>query len=308
MNGKQNVRLLLAGAGALTLTACGGGGGTQVAVIPPPPPAPPPAPVPPPLPSGPIGLQSAAPFKTVSADGKMTVATDAVQFSYSAADNRYTITIPGFQKGQLVTTGANGSFDGNTWTHIDSTSNDVTAGSNSAKQNLLVRLDWAASSPFKYTSIGRWFDNVATTASGDGVFAYGIPTATGDMPLTGSAAYDGNVAGITSDGGDVIGTVSLSFDFAAGTLSGEMKPEIATAWDPVPPLGTYAFRDTVYASGSTSFSGAFEVPGSTAPSSFQGSFTGPQGAELMANWSAPYLNSFTKEWGTMVGVWIAKKP
>ncbi|HEX2794592.1 MAG TPA: hypothetical protein VHN58_09210 [Croceicoccus sp.] len=62
---------------------------------------------------------------------------------------------------------------------------------------------------------------------------------------------------------DIFGTVGLAFDSGAGTLSGEMRPEIATSRTPEP-LGVYTFRETVYASGSTSFSGEFTVPGSSA--------------------------------------------
>ena len=105
---------------------------------------------------------------------------------------------------------------------------------------------------------------------------------------------------------EVFGTVSLAFDFGAGTLSGEMRPEIAPDWDAVS-LGTYSFRDTVYSTGGKSFSGAFTVPGSTAHSFFLGNFTGPKGVELAANWLAPFRNPANGMWGTMSGVWVAKQ-
>jgi hypothetical protein len=111
---------------------------------------------------------------------------------------------------------------------------------------------------------------------------------------------------VTHDSLEVWGTVFLSFDFGAATLAGEMRPEFAPVWDGVS-LGTYTFRDTVYSSGSTSFSGAFNVPGSDGPSSFSGSFTGPSAAELMATWQAPFVNPLNNTQGTMAGVWIAKK-
>jgi hypothetical protein len=139
------------------------------------------------------------------------------------------------------------------------------------------------------------------------VFAYGIATTAGDVPLTGSAAYAGTVQGIANNTIWVGGTVSLSFDFGAGSLAGVMKPVVAPTWDSYS-LGDYTFRDTVFAKGSTGFSGAFNVSGSAAPSSFSGSFNGPQAAEVMANWTAPYLNPETKLWGTMSGIWTAKKP
>lgn len=112
--------------------------------------------------------------------------------------------------------------------------------------------------------------------------------------------------GLTSEKFDVFGGISQSFDFGAGTLSGAMTPEIAPDWDTVD-LGTYTFRDTVYSTGSTTFSGAFDVPGSNAPSSFQGEFTGPGGVELMGSWEAPYLIPMSGTWGTMSGVFIGGK-
>ncbi len=129
------------------------------------------------------------------------------------------------------------------------------------------------------------------------------------MPITGSASFDGAIRGYTDRSMgvlDVGGTVMLNFDFGAGKLSGVMRPEAYFGWDPTP-LGNYVFRDTVYAKGSTIFSGAFDVPGSTSPSSFRGNFTGPNANELMAQWQAPFVKPGSTESGQMVGVWIARQ-
>ena len=314
----QLARKISLATATICVSACGGGGGDATpAFIPPatptptPTPTPAPAPIPPPIPAGPIGLQSSAPFSTVAAyqggGGSLVDGPNLVQFAYSPATDRYTITVPGFQAGQLVTTGGNGSFNSgaSTWLDLRGTTNKVTVGSTSAVQALTVAIDWPASFPYKYTSTGSWFD--PSTYGPTGVFAYGIPTAAGDVPVTGAATYAGSVQGVAANSIWVGGSVSLTFDFGAGSLSGVMKPRVAPTWDAYS-LGDYVFRDTVFAKGSTSFSGAFTVSGSTAPSSFQGSFNGPQAAELMANWTAPYLNPETKQWGTMSGIWTAKKP
>jgi hypothetical protein len=311
---------LVCGTAALALGACGGGGGSISAIStlpatptppPTPTPTPTPAPTPPPIPAGPIGLRSDTPFGTVAAyqtsAGSLIAGPNLVQFSYSSATDRYTITLPGFEAGQLVTTGGSGSYSAgaNTWSHLQSTVNSVTLGSTSAEQPVKVSLDWPPSSSYAYTGTGSWFEpNISDRRA---VFAYGIPTAVGDVPLTGSATYAGDVQGLASNTVWVGGSVSLLFDFGAGSLSGVMKPRVAPTWDDYS-LGDYTFRDTVFAKGSTTFSGAFTVSGSTAPSSFQGSFNGPQAAELVANWTAPYLNPETQQWGTMSGIWIAKKP
>jgi len=82
-----------------------------------------------------------------------------------------------------------------------------------------------------------------------------------------------------------------------------MKPTISDAWDSYR-LGTYTFKDTVYSRGSTTFSGRFDTPdfaGVASLSRFEGLFTGPGAAELMARWEAP------SPFGNMVGVLIGKK-
>ena len=273
----------------------------------------------PPIPPGAIGLQSNQPFATVAAWtsgwGDLYDEANKVEIAYSAADDRYTVSLPNYAEGQLIPRGGSGSFNSSGWVNLTSTNSVLSLGTGSETQNVRVTLDWPASSPYTYTNFGSWL-GAAPMGENVGVFAYGIPTAASDMPVTGTASYNGEIRGITSGmtggGGpvgailDVWGTVSLSFDFAAGTLSGNMKPEIAPVWDAVS-LGTYTFRDTVYSPGSTTFSGAFNAPGSSAPSSFSGSFTGPQAAELMARWHAPFIFPGTGQASTMSGVWIAKR-
>jgi hypothetical protein len=85
-----------------------------------------------------------------------------------------------------------------------------------------------------------------------------------------------------------------------------MNPSIDDGFDSHA-LGEYRFRDTVYSAGNTTFSGKFDVPGSTDDSWFSGYFTGPQASELIASFKAPYLNPFSQLWGTINGVWAADK-
>jgi hypothetical protein len=304
-------RILLAGA-ALTLAACGGGGGSGINSTPTPTPSPTPTPTPtptppPPPPEGPLGLKSNSPFTVFSshltAGGSPVSGPGGVKFAYSAADDRYTVTLPGFDEGHVVLIGANGSYDSTGWTHVSSTFDGVTVGNTSALQAVNLTLDWPTGSGFTYTSIGRWSDPQSNTS---GYFAYGIPTAAGDVPVTGSAGYTGEIRGLTGENFDVFGSIALQFNFGAGTLSGEMKPEIAPVWDTIP-LGTYTFRDTVFSAGSNSFSGSFNAPGTSGASAFQGSFNGPKAAEAMGSWNAPYLNPLTNTAGSMAGIFIARK-
>ena len=103
----------------------------------------------------------------------------------------------------------------------------------------------------------------------------------------------------------MFGSIGLQFNFGAGTLSGEMKPEIAP-WGR-DPLGTYTFQNTVFSAGSNSFSGSFNAPGTSGASAFQGSFNGPKAAEAMGSWNAPYLNPLTNTAGSMAGIFTARK-
>ncbi len=309
-----STKLVIAAIGGVSLAACGGGGerpGGAPAPLQPPPPSPQPPPLAAPaIPAGPTGLQSDQPFSTQAAwsdgSGMASSGDDQVQISYSAADDLYTLTLPGTEPGQLHPLGGNGSYNEQGWITLKSTHNEVRYGGQPAL-NLYVALDWPASSPYSYTSFGTWGRGCPMGPCETGVFAYGIPTAAGDVPISGSATYNGEIRGVTDYAYDVWGSVVLNFDFAAGTLAGEMNPIIASDWDGVS-LGTYTFRDTVYSSGSTNFSGSFLAPaGLSGPSWFSGTFTGPGGAELQASWQAPYMNPQSNQPGSITGVWIASR-
>lgn len=82
-----------------------------------------------------------------------------------------------------------------------------------------------------------------------------------------------------------------------------MRPALCP-WDCYS-LGTYTFVETVYSTGSTSFSGKFAIDGEVVPSWFDGIFNGPQAAEIMARWQAPFKLDETT--GTMSGIWVGAK-
>lgn len=312
----RNSPKLFAVAGPMVLlAACGGGGGVS---SPPPPPvaAPTPTSTPTPIPPSPvlapasIALVSDQPFKTFSLSHSTEsgpfedietvppTRSEAMDFRYNSAERVYEIALPGFPAGRLQTEGLNGT-SGQTAT---STFNRVTLGSSSTQQEVAVTLPVPGSSfsPFTYTSFGNW--GIPGELGPSGIFAYGIATAPGDVPLSGSAGYSANVIGTTDYGYFVGGIANLQFDFAAGTLSGFMHPAISDGWDLSIDPGRYDFTQTIFAAGSTDFSGSFIVPGlPNAQSYFEGSFTGPQAAELMARWQAPSAH------GSMFGVWVGKK-
>ena len=303
----RNCTLSLMAGAALSLAACGGGGGDHVNSTPAPAPTPPPPPPPPPPPTGPlppahIGLVSSAPFSVQAVSGASFA---NVQFRYDAANDVYLISLPGFQPGYLDNIGYNGSA-GQVATGSTSQVSELSFG---LPQAVFVTMPVPGStfSPFTYTSFGLWAEPGKNEATG--YFAYGIPTLAGDVPVTGSASYDAVIHGSTSaiPGYEIGGSVDLQFNFGAGTLSGSMHPQIIDGFDGVfVDFGRYDFSQTVYSVGSTTFSGSFIVPGLPgADSSFEGNFTGPGAAELMARFQTPFV--LTGQQGTMSGIWIGKK-
>jgi len=169
-------------------------------------------------------------------------------------------------------------------------------------------------SPYTYTSFGWWNGDVGSnngqTIHEEGIFAYGIPTAAGDVPTSGSASYSAEITGTfganTYPPNGIGGDVSLSFNFASGTLSGFMHPKIEDAFDGLfVDFGRYDFAQTVYSTGSTTFSGQLSQAGLSANGTFNGNFTGPNAAELMARFQAPY--KLGGDQGTIAGVWVGKK-
>lgn len=168
---------------------------------------------------------------------------------------------------------------------------------------------------YSYSELANW----GTEYTRYGIVAFGMATPTGQVPQTGSAAYHGIVGGSTdvvnADGWGsyhvpVGGSVDLNFDFAKGSLSGSINLRLED-YDPAP-IGTFAFKDTVFSAGSTTYSGAFatNVPGQN---SFTGQFTGPNGEETIGAWMLPFVfttgsTSITADGKNhqAFGAWIAK--
>jgi hypothetical protein len=153
-------------------------------------------------------------------------------------------------------------------------------------------------------------------AGGGGYVAFGSATPAGAVPVTGSASYAGLVEGVTDvveDMGEwgkvavgATGTVGLSFDFGAGKLDGSMSLRTASSFQPVD-LGTFAFKDTVFSVGSTTYSGKFATA-AAGNNFFLGRFTGPNAEETIGAWALPFLYSGDNQTHHANGAWIAKRP
>jgi hypothetical protein len=173
--------------------------------------------------------------------------------------------------------------------------------------------------------VGYHYSELASWGSADelGAFAFGTLTPSGGVPTTGSAMYKGLVQGwsdvIASDGFDgpnrtsVDGTVSLDFNFGTGSLSGAMKIGLNDAAGDALSLGTFDFKDTVFSTGSTSYSGKFDTSAS-GQNWFLGQFTGPNAEETIGAWALPFVldvgnNTITADHlkHQAFGGWIAKQ-
>ena len=79
------------------------------------------------------------------------------------------------------------------------------------------------------------------------------------------------------------------------------------------PLGTFNFKDTVFAAGSTSYSGKFDTQ-TAGDNFFLGQFTGPNAEETIGAWALPFVldvgSSTVAADGKAhqaFGAWIGKK-
>lgn len=322
-------RLLVAWA-ALALAACGGGGGSGVASTPMPPSTPstqtcpdgsvipvtstcPPAtkicpdgsviPITSTCPEPPPPAHSPAIFPNVMTDtnfaalgwasdfSSYSLARDDFAVRYDAASQNYIVTLPGRSPAPFIS----GDENSGAWYAKDAYPGYFSI-SKPNSPDLQLTYTTAASYAFPCSDVGYACDDF-------GIFAFGSATPSSGVPTTGTASYLAIVGGRTLDnsGYGIGGSATLQFDFGAGTLGGHFDPMIGDT-----SLGRYDFISAVFGVGSTSFSGDLSQSGTTA-GSFNGIFTGPAAQELMARWTASYLNPSTQQSGQMFGVWVGKR-
>jgi hypothetical protein len=268
---KESRMLACAAALCFALTACGGGGGGGVASTPPPPPAPPPSPPPPP----PVPATASIEFDTLGTD---------IRIRYDASAKDYEVMLPGSAWATLVP-----SDQGN---YVIKSSTGATLGN----------AYFEGSGKYSYTGI-------ASISQDDGYtrFVYGTDTPASGVPVTGSASYAADFYG-SGGGYSVGGTAEFDFDFAKGTLAGFLKgwANDPAGWGPYD-LGQYNFVNTVYSTGSTTFSGGLSLDGGK-DGSFNGLFTGPQAQELMGQWQLNFRDIyFPDQTVNASGQFIGKK-
>jgi hypothetical protein len=275
---------------AFALTGCGGGGG-GVASLPPPPVTPPPPP-----PAAPFVLVPAATTSqqfAVAGSSHLTAgdgtprlgAADQIQVRYVASSNSYEVELP----------------DSQTWIALTGSSESEAAAGN--VRAFIPRLD------FRYSTPIEWYRDNSLTS----VEAIGIATAAGGVPVTGSATYTAYADGMTSEKSStklinpqVLGTMTLNFNFAQGSLSGILNMVLDPEWNDYQ-LGPLNFTQTVYSTGSTTFSGKFDTD-LAGLNKFSGLFTGPHAEELIGNFAFPYQSPIDSHTYQADGAFVGKRP
>ena len=290
-------KILLAGA-AFGLTACGGGGSSLNSTPTPTPiptPTPPPAPPPgfPPLifPSVTTSTDFAVIGIEASNDSSPTMTTAGFSVRYDAPSGTYILDFPSTQPAAF-------------YAYTDDPLNESVWNGTVGDHEATV---WKPTNPdlqLTYTTLATYGTYSQGLVPAFGWLAFGSATPAGGVPAAGTATYSAEVAGSTIDRFHWVGgTATLQFDFGAGTLAGHFDPVFESSNTP---LGRYDFVNSVYGSGSTTFSGQLSTAGIAQNGTFDGQFTGPIAQELMARWSAPFIDPVTAQQSTMFGVWVGK--
>lgn len=234
-----------------------------------------------PAPQGPTGAL-AKPPAGVTTTTDFTTTNPDVSIRWNAQLNAYEVQIPGYPAGRVTQS----SFG------PAGASGEVVAADGTTLYSVSAR------TPYTYTGI------MDLGLEPIHYVAYGVPTPAGAVPTVGSATFDAEIDG-HAGGWPVYGSAEFNFDFAAGTLAGFMDPHTNGPMES-PYLPRYTFTETVFSPGSTTFSGKFDQGGT-----FSGLFTGPAAQELMARFSAPFVDWDTSENpvvpGVMEGVMIGRR-
>lgn len=323
---------------ALLLAGCGAGSGGGIASTPTPI-ASAPAPAPPPaaqsvLKPDVIALESDQPFVTFGVTETDTLSPSydkglvgskdtaniissqpsprsaSVDFRFDPLTKAYSISLPDGTSGQLSLKYLNGSVG----RYATSTGHTVSGANGDLGVLLTMPVPFSESFNYTYSHYGSW-EKLVPNSDGSatrtyGLFAYGHETPSASVPRSGAATYLGTIiANSPADPWEVTGTVNLAFDFGAGTLSGSMHPVHGTnGWYPSVDYdyGRYDFDQTIYAVGSSRYSGRFAKDGVPIPDSwFDGSLTGPGAEETIGRFAAPFTRNGAS--GVLTGIWTAKR-
>jgi len=272
-------------AASLCLASCGGGGGTSVGIVTPPPPPPPPSSFPL-VQSASLATADSQLDYTTNLNGSFTVnklntsgQPSGLSINYDSATGNYKVDDG---TNSAIFTGASRSSAG----YIDSYSSQ--SGTVTDKLNLYSNVRSGASQTgapvaLTYLSYGSWSHTDSQNADTRVTdFIFGYPTASTDMPRSGTATYQTSVSGQELFNGysprlgqyDVGGSATLSANFGTGAIDTTLQLQ-RTLDNGV--IGTFTGSGTI---NSNQFTGTFSATDPNFQSgSFSGGFFGPQAAE-----------------------------
>ncbi len=124
--------------------------------------------------------------------------------------------------------------------------------------------------------------------------AFGVPTGAAGVPTTGMKTYSPVPQGYN---------LKINVDFAARRITGTIDLSWVDAWGPYPPV-TYALIPTAFATGETSFSVPFSIPGAPSEGLVTARFAGPNAEELMVSWRGQVKSIYDNSWETQGGVTV----
>ncbi|WP_340588971.1 hypothetical protein [Erythrobacter alti] len=164
---------------------------------------------------------------------------------------------------------------------------------------------------FQYSELASWSDaNSGLT----GYLAFGSPTPTSSIPVTGSATYRGVTSGQVDityfDNlyggyyfGGIDGYSTLNVDFARSLLTGSLELYVPDGMQSRL-VGNFTTSPMTLTSGTNSFSGQF-ITGLTGFNHFNGLFTGPAAQEAIGSWALPLMINGQSH--QAIGAWIARR-
>ncbi|WP_265571168.1 hypothetical protein [Sphingomicrobium nitratireducens] len=297
----KHLRTIVWLTGCLAVTGCGGGsGGTgQVGRVLP-------TPAPPPPPPSDVGtfadvfsLDKSTDLAAFGYDIRWKTGgadvSDDVSVHYDAAQGAYIVELPYHGSGGFY---VDEDYD----TSWYGTLANPAAPTERQNVELYVEKPLLTYQNLEYSTIAYLSANDQSA----GYLVFGVPTLASDMPVTGSATYAANVTGLAVGGGYIGGTADFLFNFGAGSLSGAMEVSAYDAWDGYF-IGTYDFVNTVYSTGSTTFSGGLKDKSTNLAGTFNGAFTGTGAAELIGQFEFQFRDTYTSDLLTAYGVFNGKK-
>lgn len=295
---------LAIGLSCLMLAACGGSGesissGGTNAVPPPPPP-------PPTITKLVDAVSADTTFGVAGATSTDYWATSTllgsgdIEIQYLAATDTYQLKIFGGSWGSLVPNDAAApdaeiDFDFGTTTSYSARALESTGGT----YNYSNLFDIHASNRLSFA-------------------AFGMSTSAANVPSSGTAHFDGQLAGTSNayyeywglNPSPISGTIEFDIDFSTGLVGGAINPTVFNGWDEYDESIVYLLDPLVMSgslgAGSNAFAGIF-VTDLTGTAQWTGLLTGPNAQEAIGGFTFPFILPADGNQYQASGAWIAKQ-